>query len=350
MIDDEMFEVVKPDKAVFGKKINKNGSVSWVLQEMYKAMFESFDPLTPYYADICVLQGKKYITKIITMPSGFNHQVAKSFFEIYDGLNFGLAWDKYPEYRNDKFHLLNENRTALSNLLNNASRSEALMKPYIKAFNARNQLINDSIKGIGFDEVSFTASTKWRMAIGMGEQHVLENNVTLHKVFGIPYIPGSSIKGVMRAYIIKNYFQNNESDALKCQDFRRIFGSALGEYGQRGTIYFGDAIPNEPPHYAADVMTVHYPEYYQSEGAIPANDWESPNPIYFLTIEKTAFNVSCFIEKRPVDGINLNGNMFKSVKELILGVFPTIISEFGIGAKTRKGYGKMKFTHESNPT
>jgi len=38
----------------------------------------------------------------------------------------------------------------------------------------------------------------WRLAVGLGTEHPLENGCTLHRVYGVPYLPGSSIKGLTR--------------------------------------------------------------------------------------------------------------------------------------------------------
>lgn len=35
-----------------------------------------------------------------------------------------------------------------------------------------------------------------RMAVGLGDESVLETSVTLHRTYGVPYIPGSALKGL----------------------------------------------------------------------------------------------------------------------------------------------------------
>lgn len=65
--------------------------------------------------------------------------------------------------------------------------------------------------------------------------------------------------------------------------FRKVFGTQH----HVGQAIFHDAIPAAKPTLEVDVMTVHYPEYYQ--GNNPPADTQSPNPIPFLTVGRTPF-------------------------------------------------------------
>lgn len=44
--------------------------------------------------------------------------------------------------------------------------------------------------------VSMQMTLRSRLAIGLGGSNVMENGITLHRIFGFPVIPGSAIKGV----------------------------------------------------------------------------------------------------------------------------------------------------------
>jgi CRISPR-associated protein Cmr6 len=52
---------------------------------------------------------------------------------------------------------------------------------------------------------------KWRMILGIGGESVYETNMTLHHNYGIPYLPSSSIKGVLRSWIITQVFAKLEN-------------------------------------------------------------------------------------------------------------------------------------------
>jgi len=47
----------------------------------------------------------------------------------------------------------------------------------------------------------FDVSLDWRIVIGLGGESVLETDITLHHLYGIPFIPGSALKGLTRAYV-----------------------------------------------------------------------------------------------------------------------------------------------------
>jgi hypothetical protein len=40
-----------------------------------------------------------------------------------------------------------------------------------------------------------TLKTKDRLAVGLGGESVLETSITLHRTYGVPFVPGSAIKG-----------------------------------------------------------------------------------------------------------------------------------------------------------
>lgn len=53
--------------------------------------------------------------------------------------------------------------------------------------------------------------TKWRTVAGLGGSSVFETGMTLHHIYGIPYFPASSIKGLVRSFLISEYFGNEEN-------------------------------------------------------------------------------------------------------------------------------------------
>jgi len=166
----------------------------------------------------------------------------------------------------------------------------------------------------------------WRVVTGLGEASVYETNITLHPVYGIPYIPASTLKGVLRHY----FAENPPTDSALVET---VFGlgdtdSASGR-PVRGQATFFDAFPMKAPRIELDVMTPHYPKYY-SDGLPPA-DWQSPNPVHFLTIgHGTAFR---FLIGLPAsdDAEAMQSNMENWLTEALLFG--------GLGAKSSVGYG-----------
>jgi len=216
--------------------------------------------------------------------------------------------------------------------------------------------------------------TSSRLVVGLGSGHVLETSLTLHHIFGIPYIPGSALKGVVRMVsfweIAKNRGLKDDKDIEKLQE--QLYDKELsdtdnddilkhkllfGAQDFKGLLVFLDAYPeiNETQQiFELDVMTPHYQSYYTKNQ--PPGDWENPNPIPFLTVKKGinfCFNV-LFDKFRAKEILTLKDDEFpEKAKEIIkewLNDFSKLsqdvknwlesaLREFGVGAKTRLGYG-----------
>src|SRR5258708_17092035 len=82
----------------------------------------------------------------------------------------------------------------------------------------------DMVKAAGAQP--FDQMLDWRMVVGLGGETVLETDIALHHLYGIPYIPGSALKGLTRAYVtgeIEEFLSKRLEDDKK--DIKRIFGS-----------------------------------------------------------------------------------------------------------------------------
>ena len=173
------------------------------------------------------------------------------------------------------------------------------------------------------------ATVNWRLVVGLGSEHVQETNMTLHHIYGIPYIPGSAVKGVLRHWwlqenedFIDNKGKIDEKLALKDADFLTVFGSQE----QRGKVQFLDAYPKNV-NFATDIMNPHYPDYYS--GNKPPTDHQNPVPINFLTVEETTFRfVFLAKDQKPLDELKKRFQKTLKIK--------------GIGAKTAVGYGYFR--------
>jgi CRISPR-associated protein Cmr6 len=194
-------------------------------------------------------------------------------------------------------------------------------------------------------------SLSWRLVIGLGASHPQETSMTLHHIYGIPYISGSAIKGVTRHWAVLKFADNNRKDNEKFEDaIKRIAGALesgndlnievdkitfkdlieiFGTQKQQGKVIFFDAYPVGEIRLKIDIMNPHYPKYY-AEGQPPA-DWQDPVPIKFLTIENTKF--SFYLATKAED--DPNKNLLNIAKKLLLEA----LEGYGIGAKTSLGYG-----------
>jgi len=167
------------------------------------------------------------------------------------------------------------------------------------------------------------AKVEWRLIIGLGGAHPHETSMTFHHIYGIPYIPGSAVKGVTRHWVVQEYHENNEQKAL-CDDF---FKDIFGTEEKQGEVIFFDAYPIGDIKLAVDIMNPHYPDYYSKN--FPPADWQNPNPIKFLTVENTKFCFHLASKKKE---------FLHKAKEWL----KEALKEFGIGAKTSLGYGILE--------
>ncbi len=174
------------------------------------------------------------------------------------------------------------------------------------------------------------AKTMGRLAVNLGAEGVLETSIALHRTYGIPYIPGSALKGLAAHYVIK--YQDKTDWGRESKAFKALFGdtSTAGYVNFYDALYVPDSGHNRKALWA-DIITVHHPDYYQS-GNTPPADWDSPTPIPFLTATGK-FLIA-------LSGPDKWVNAAFEILELAL-------AREGIGAKTSSGYGRMQFAGTS---
>ena len=179
----------------------------------------------------------------------------------------------------------------------------------------------------GFYEVD------WRMVIGLGGGHVQETNMTLDHVYGIPYLPGSAFKGVVRSWVIQEYFGNDEdlatrdikdNDSEDLQQTKMDFFAVFGSQQSAGKVQFLPAYPIGNVTLSLDIMNPHFPDYYT--GTKMPTDSQNPNPINFLTIGNTPFRFVILSNEQSL--LNTVENWADKT-----------LKDKGFGAKTASGYG-----------
>lgn len=190
----------------------------------------------------------------------------------------------------------------------------------------------------------------------LGGASVYETSMTLHHVYGIPYIPGSAVKGVVRSwYYTKHCLAQAEKegkpaeaiafkDPLFCDLFgcpaEAVLSSAGGsretykshyEEARIGNILFFDAFPIEQPQIEVDIINPHYPADKDPV------DFNQPVPVPFLTVAGAAFQF--------VAGLRPGSQLSVERQRELLAEAGLLLREAlqsrGIGAKTAVGYGYM---------
>lgn len=170
-----------------------------------------------------------------------------------------------------------------------------------------------------------------RMAVGLGGEAVLETAITLHRTYGVPYIPGSALKGVAASYA-----RNKLDDSAWRKQSGRAYEIMFGNTTAAGYVTFFDALyvpgsgyeneQRKPQALWPDVITVHHPDYYSGKDSAPA-DWDNPNPVPFLTATGKYL-------------IALQGD--DAWVERAFEILALALAEEGVGAKTSSGYGRMR--------
>lgn len=165
-----------------------------------------------------------------------------------------------------------------------------------------------------------------RLAINLGAENVIETSIALHGTYGVPYIPGSALKGLAAAYA-RNQLKDDSWRKNDGEAYKILFGNA----NNAGYVTFFDAlyIPRNVKKDQAlwpDVIVPHHPDFNQGQADAPPADWDNPTPINFLTAAGE-FLVALSGPDEWVEAA------FK-----ILGL---ALEKEGIGAKTSSGYGRM---------
>ena len=204
-------------------------------------------------------------------------------------------------------------------------------------------------------------ATQGRFVTGMGNDHPTENGFTWHPTLGVPYLPASSVKGLVRGWLEWQWGADalkKNGDADKRQQMLDWFGSEHKDTREQqaehraGWFIFFDALPVAPVQLAADVMTPHYGKWYEKgddagqntkPDTVPA-DWHSPIPVTFLTVKRAIFQFGITVRQglKPEDR-NIAHNLLPEV----LAVLQDALEWAGAGAKTATGYGRMELDEKA---
>ena len=172
------------------------------------------------------------------------------------------------------------------------------------------------------------AKTDWRLILGLGGDHPLETGFIWHRTLGLPYLPGSSVKGMTRA--LAELTSTKEEAGL----LLRLFGDM--DKNGCGSLVFLDGLPTMPPELEIDVMNVHYAPYYRDPSKPPA-DYYSPTPIFFLAVASgQEFEFAILPREKGVNEEEID----RGIQYLKDG-----FENLGIGAKTAVGYGYFLNVH-----
>ena len=178
---------------------------------------------------------------------------------------------------------------------------------------------------------------------GIGESHPHEISLVFDHNLGIPYIPASGVKGIVRfahtlsllpeaekkGWIDEKGRFNDEADWT-------FITNMFGAQTKRGQVVFLDAYSKEVPKLHIDIMNPHYGPYY-SDGLPPA-DHHNPTPIKFLTVAPGTTFIFRAIAKKEND-----------LPQKVQTAIVKALTEEGVGAKTAVGYGRFEIDEKIPP-
>jgi CRISPR-associated protein Cmr6 len=168
-----------------------------------------------------------------------------------------------------------------------------------------------------------------RVIVGLGADNPLETSITLNRLYGVPLIPGSALKGLARSYL-RNQVRTHldQAEGPSWEECDRVL---FGDTSECGKVVFFDAwwVPDGEPPLSKDVITVHHPGYYNPPGGkrLPPTDFDDPNPVSFVSA-RGSFLVAV---KGPDEG--WTGFALKLLLQAL--------EDYGVGAKTSSGYGRL---------
>ena len=183
----------------------------------------------------------------------------------------------------------------------------------------------------------------WHFVTGLGNAHPVENGFSWHPTLGTPWIPGSTVKGLVRAWVERELVPTGQCDQAQVY---QLFGSeskdrALCKQDNRaGALIFFDAIPTGKVQLMTDIMTPHGGKWYEKGGTdqvmdadnLPG-DWHSPVPVPFLVCKEASFLFGI----APREGCAVDADV---LHQAMIWLEDALIF-WGVGAKTATGYGHM---------
>jgi CRISPR-associated protein Cmr6 len=226
-------------------------------------------------------------------------------------VNVGLIYERYPpvwDFEGDRPERKEELAPFFEEITAMLDMNEQV-EPLLEDYHARMDKMIESLGGR-----SINLSSAWRFITGLGAPHPTETGFKWERNIGVPYLPGSSIKGAMKAWI---------RISEKEDEFPTMFDKESVD-----PVILFDAYPTSKPDLDVDILNVHYKKYY--EGDAPPADYLSPTPVFFLAVApRTEFRFRIAPRDPECD--------LERIEELL----QRTAAELGFGAKTSAGYGQF---------
>lgn len=208
--------------------------------------------------------------------------------------------------------------------------------------------------------VTFEATLGSRMMVNLAGGVVENAGIALDRCFGLPFIPGSAVKGISRAQALWEIHETKGEDKLRLLQLAMLLfgygahdlttkgdfgwagssqaqavGDEIGTRDFKGCACFLPAYPTTTPNLVVDMVNPHYPDYYAGRRQ-RAEDNESPIPNYFPAVEAgSSFGFAVLLNRIPEPFHFSPADLMKQAREWL----ERGVTRKGVGAKTAAGYG-----------
>ena len=228
------------------------------------------------------------------------------------------------------------------------------------ANNSARNLLSDMTRSFHGRVATFEATLGARLMVNLAGGVIENAGIGLDRCFGLPFIPGSAVKGISRnqalweiheteaekkpkllrlAMLLFGYGGHDLKDSLAwavgSEAAAKAIAKEIGAAEFKGCACFLPAYPTSSPTMVVDMVNPHYPQYYSGRRT-KATDDESPVPNYFPAVEAgSSFGFAVVLNRVPdMAGVNAD-DLLAQVKEWL----QSAVTSKGVGAKTAAGYG-----------
>ncbi len=272
-------------------------------------------------------------------------------FSLYSPrmVSWNFVKDK-SENKKEKYKL-EVDKSVIKSLCEQSKKSFPKTSGFLKKKNELQKAYISELDSQGIKTFDFKAKSSSPFITGLGSGHPTETGMILDRNTGLPYIPASSIKGVLRLACAidlakKKYLDGNVPD--DDEKLVRYFGSENDKNPKRGQLIILDAYPESVPSLKVDIMNPHFGNYYSGTNKQPV-ETETPVPIKFLTVKEGAmFVFRCAF--MPLGNEILSENERQEIQQDVDAMFDTAFEAVGFGGKTAIGYGRFKKIDTGAPT
>lgn len=305
---------------------------------------------------------------LISIPIPLRQEVANQVQARWKQCHPGLAYAKFPntwkksDEKNTSFRVEGPQKRdffqRLRDLMSAHEKSDGAK--LFEQFLTRRCRMFETLRQAGWQVASIPLATDWRLISGLGIAHPFETGFVFDRTYGVPYLPGSSVKGAARAWAEETGWTYPECELLFGPDQHPPRGqNGIKPFvASRGHVVFFDAYPVTWPALELDILNPHYKKYYESKtGTTPPADWLSPEPTYFLTVkagtkwefvvgvpsldrssEATVCQMVSVLECADPGEEAIQQALERKAKEAVQGA----ATELGLGGKTAVGYGYFR--------